>query len=302
MLNLLSPYNQNSILHDFLVTLYVLPIIFLIYVVANYFVSFSDEIAALVKKIYYIIWLAFYIIIVNHVPLDRIPIKDSFGVPSNIWTLIVLFIIFLLIAYLLDAFIISGCGFQELSIFGAKFVKQETKEVIDDQHKYLNLFINKAKAENKILMNLKQYMVNEDFRDKINTDNFNVIDELTKLIKQYYDMQNLDVDVETALITDENLEETIDDIACNYDINRIDMVKLKRNYNKVLSYFINDKDKKLLFTPCICNISPNDKKANYLVIVKGGNNILVEEQYMLLNIITLYETEIINIVQDLTNN
>ncbi|URZ04104.1 hypothetical protein [Clostridium felsineum] len=291
-MNLLSPCNQNSILHIFLLCLYVIPIIFIIYALVAYKLSFSDETVSLFKKIYYIIWILAYIILVNHVELNKIPIKDSFGVPYNIWTLIIIFIIFLIVAYLLDIFILFGNGFKELSIFGAKFVKEETKEILDNQHKYLNLLIDKTKAENKILTGLKEYMNEENFKDKIINGKFYALNELDKIIMQYYNSQNIDVRVESVFIKDKKIDSSL---ICENKLTRMESLELKRYYKNSTSYFLEKKDESILFVPYTSQIYDND----ILMIIKTDNNLMFEEQYMILNIITIYEINILNVYKSI---
>ncbi|URZ05968.1 hypothetical protein [Clostridium felsineum] len=291
-MSLLSPCNQNSILHIFLLCLYAIPIIFIIYAVISYKLSFSDEIISLFKKIYYIIWILAYIILVNHVELNKISIKDSFGVPYNIWTLIIIFIIFLVLAYLLDIFILFGNGFKELSIFGAKFVKEETKEILDNQHKYLNLLIDKIKAENKIITGLKEYMNEENFKDKIINGKFYALNELDKIIMQYYNSQNIDVRVESVFIKDKKIDNSL---ICENKLTRIESLELKRYYKNSTSYFLEKKDESILFVPYTSQIYDND----ILMIIKTDNNLMFEEQYMILNIITIYEINILNVYKSI---
>ncbi|URZ15488.1 hypothetical protein [Clostridium felsineum] len=296
-MSLLSPCNQNSVLHIFLLSLYAIPIIFIIYALVSYKLSFSDETVSLFKKIYYIIWILAYIILVNHVELNKISIKDSFGVPYNMWTLIIIFIIFLMVAYLLDIFILFGNGFKELSIFGAKFVKED-REAITIQQKNTQLFLKKTQAANTILIGLRKYIKENDFSGQIIKGKFHIIQELVKIIKKYYEIQYLGANVN--VITVNNAKEDIEKLSSNYNIDFVKRAELKRHYKHSNSYIIEQNNRNVLFIPYTSDIYVNEDRDNksMLVVIEAEKDLMLEEQYTIMSIITLYEAEILEIINN----
>lgn len=168
---------------------YYIAVTLLCYCVFSSLYSIKSNLLFKIKRFYYALWFLLYAIMINHLNYDVFPEKEIFGLPVIIGLPLVLFIVGMIVAVLIDTFIISGTGFKEFSIFGAKFIKAEALENIEIQTKYVQLLSKKIEAEHICLQQLENYM--DKIIKKLNVEGLDFPIEYAELLKLYADNQRM---------------------------------------------------------------------------------------------------------------
>lgn len=192
---------------------YILPIMFLIYSIIIW-IKGNDELATNVKRIYYSMVVLCYIILVNTVDVSRWCDKGQFGISNIVWSYCVSIIITVVLAVLIDNFIISGFVFKELGFFGTKFIREETKKAVDVQYKYLLNLEGSLETLHKIPNKIQSIFSKPDVIKSIKEGSFDFVKEFTFLLQYYYSLKKIDADIDVLIYKCEKKD--IDNIVSEY--------------------------------------------------------------------------------------
>lgn len=212
--------------------------------------------------------------------------------------MIVIFVLCLITAYILDILIITGIGFKEFSIFGAKFIKEETQNTLAIQQNYIDLFLERVHAAQKIISKMPFYMVEKGFKDLIASNQFSALHEFSLLLEKYFEAQNNIISIDIRRICDKEASK-ISEVARQYQLNKLQEQLLKYSLKNDRAKFFNINGKQLLIFPTASRIYPND---TLLIILKSKNRILIEDQSLIISMFNAFEAEVFINYREIVKN
>lgn len=266
---------------------WLIPILLLTYSVC--ITIFTDiEWVFKMKRIYYSICTLFYIFMLKNINLIGISVeKGLFGTSNKVWSIIVFTIIFFLTSIIIDNWIISGYVFKEFGFFGAKFIKDETKITVVEQEDYIHSLENGIKGEFDVIDDVKKLFADGEVIGDIRTDNFDLIERFSEILRLYYKHRKVSVDVECQVYLRDNIDNIVDELIDDNQLQLYKKHQIKRTLNKNETLYIENKKQNLLLVTTKSSVL-NDE-SNLLIKVKSIKDINLYDRHIIVNILFYFE-------------
>ena len=235
-----------------------------------------------IKKFYYCFWFAVYTFYINRIDFSYFNQDTVLALPVEIGVPLAIFLVGTLLAVLIDSFIVSGTGFIEFSLLGAKFVRSEISTNFELQNQQLELLVSKLAAENAIITNFDEYMkCKVDISAKV----MNGIDfarEYKELIKEYLSYQPNHNNVDVDIIPIAHKEKF--DFKSKYDISYWDFKMVEKSLDSMNPVLI-EKPNPILFIPFH---SVRGYHRDIVVILSSKSPLILQESYIISNLLTSF--------------
>lgn len=213
-----------------------------------------------------------------------------FGLNTTMTNCLIIFGV-TLILYIL---IISDFRINELSIGNTKIsmLKKIYRKQVDSHINNTNILLEKILAENKILRNSRKYCtaVAERFRS---SEELDINTEYKNLLKRYYEFQNDNI---VVFILDKLIKE---EVMKDYDLKNNEFELLEEAMNKDSeAYTFKKSNDYYLFMPYVYRFEKETDSKTYIVL-KSKKEIIVEEGYIINNILTKFTDDLAEQISDL---
>lgn len=234
-----------------------------------------------------------------YISFSKVPITIGNGkylFPPEITKLFVVFILFIGFAVIVDALILRTSRLGEFKIagFSGKFYGEEARENLQDQMNNVDMLCEKIQAEYEIVQDSERYI--NPLKDKLlDEQDVDWIAELQDFLKNYCIAQKTVIDI--SIYDAQALEE----IKGHYHLTNSKSKELERNIQDKCSTFCDKNSdtlnygRDILFIPVIFNYYDG----TILIALQGKNNIVDHEQFMILNLVKIFESNIFNILKQL---
>ena len=257
--------------------IFLIPIALIIYSVRIWYKAKgeTDKEKITVKRIYYSISIIIFLIVIRNENIYLWCKDGPMNINSDVWSHIVAMIIFLLIAISIDYFIISGYVFKELGIFGAKFIKEDTKEIVKENTKYHLALIKTINS----LCDVPEY-ISKYFKN---------------ILLFFYDIKDIDVDIDVYFYEHKDSESIIK----KYENQHIEKITSnhKKNMKKCLESDFSNKyfeigKSKLFFINYQLEFENNNKKQLLISVRSEGDLIASTDIPPILNFLYFFMMQI----------
>ncbi|MBH1941041.1 hypothetical protein I5677_09070 [Mobilitalea sibirica] len=257
----------------------------------------EDENITIIKRYYYTIIVLIYIIIIKFCDVPAWCSTGMFGITGEVWSYIILMIVTLLLAVILDSFIISGYVFKEFGFFGARFIRDVTQKTVELQKKYVLSLEGSLKTVYAIPKNIHDYFSDPDIRKKVLKGSFDFPKEFKKILKCYYGMKNIDADVDVFFynISNEEIDKIVEDCTGVYSLKWSERKILKERLHNTngIRWYIDKKDYSVYLITIKYGPAP---EVMLMISIKSFNEANLLDSYPIYHFVYLIQMEINNII------
>lgn len=257
-----------------------------------------EETLKKIRRVWYSFCVLAFAVYINIKPPKTAEGYNKLLVSQEVWDLLFFFAIFIFFAVVVDALILRVTSLGEFKFggFGGKFLGEETKVNLKEQLNNIELIYDKIQAEHEVIQDLENYMAPLVDRLLV-AENEDWLAEFEDFLKQYCQAQKSNIEVAVFNTRDETLAQIKDHFKLNSSKSR----ELKRNIADKQSTFCDKSSdtlnygKDILLVP----VESNYYGETVLVTLQGKNNVLDNEQFMVLNLMKLFEASVFNILKQI---
>ncbi|WP_343001815.1 hypothetical protein [Intestinibacter bartlettii] len=274
--------------------IYFFPIILIFYSAVPLIKKFlqSDYDILDIRRFYYSFIFLVTIIVLKNVDLSWISEdKGLFQLSGNAWAIIIFLTITVIVALIIDMWIISGDTFQEFSFLSAKLVKSDTKIALKNLETSVSLLEKNIKALYDSNRNIEELFTNDEIIKQIKNNSFNLIENFEDILVKYYKKSQLNVTVDINLVNDiqDELEAEIKKYNTSCNLNYRNIKWIKRNLKELENVSFTKNDCMIMFSTYRFKKIYDDKIL--LVVIKSQKKEIFStfDDYIISNLLELYE-------------
>ncbi len=282
--------NKNYFKSDWL---YLIPIVLLVYSLIMWIFG-DNELQTNIKRIYYTFFLFLYLMFMKHVDVTKWCNSGPFGISPAIWSILLSLLVAFLIALIIDNFIISGYVFTEFGIFGAKFIKEETKRTVDVQHWYLLNLEKCLEALYDIFFYMYTLFNDPQIVAEIKEGTFDYPLHFTKILNNYYLLKSEFVHLNVKFYkTDKvGIKAITEDFAMRNRLNLMEKLQFKAFINNQYGgskYYKLNNEKIFIIT---AKVKHSKEDEMLMITIRSEKEINVYDLYPILSFLNYFELEI----------
>lgn len=225
--------------------LYLIPGILLVYAILVAIFS-EQEWEAKIKRIYYAAMFLLLGFIIQAYDFNALAETGLWGMTSEAWSIVLFSIIWFIVTLILDSFIISGFVFKEIGIFGTRFIKEETKQMVKQQGDYILFLEAGIQALDKIIEYMKEKLADKSVKDVLRKKSFDFLEEYEKFLVQFFNYRNLETLVEVQAFDSDNYENLVSKIADTYNLKKSDIEEFYFSLEHNLRYYTQNEHYEIL--------------------------------------------------------
>lgn len=190
----------------------------------------SDDFQTKIKRLYYTIFIFGYLIFIRYEDVTVWCKNGYFNLSSNVWSILFSMLVVLIIAMVIDNFIISGYVFKEFGLFGAKFIREETKQAVKEQDGYTMLLEKSYESLYYTLGQINQLFQEDKLIESLHNKTFSYTKQFTEVLKCYYEdiHQNVFVHVQIYNKHPDSVKKLISALDRKYHLTLTDRHKLHK--------------------------------------------------------------------------
>lgn len=250
--------------------LYLLPLILAIYLIIGFKLLKLSAIEEKIRKIYYWIAVLIYVFIYNNINITSLVNGAPFNLSPHTWGVIVYTIAFYIVVIVIDTYMISGTGFNEIGLLGASFKK--TNKVIAMQTEFSKLVSDQVFAQSLTIGYLKQKYTKDNLKDMVIDNKYNYGGILQDVIYRYYEFLNIDVMLDIKLIDNTTSPDEYKRIKTDYKLNLFTVKRIEKYYNEGTTYYLQRKTDNIAFV----TIKTDIIQSPIMLIIKSSKDLNIE--------------------------
>jgi len=295
--------------------LYIFAVVFIIYSFVLWFLPpLTKTKKRRIRTCFFSLWTLVFAVYYNTCKVSKLNYStNNLGIPQNQWIFIINVAAFSVIGLLIDALIIFSRGIKSFGKDGIGLTDEEDEVVIKDQNNLIELYEKIIAAEYETIRIIPQYfenikgeLINNVLSDTEKDTFVDTTHELVKITETYFKKKNSKIQI--GILE----QKYINKIKSDYGLNFVEFSLLKSKLKEKSGYINNFKKNKILVFPyfSLTTVSNDTSNSNenidtqkplIIILYSETEDLLIKEQYTIINILRVFETNLQKTVSEIIN-